>query len=39
METAENLCLGFSCLGKGYFAKISVCGINCSAAYWYSLKV
>ena len=24
METAENLCLGFGCLGKDFFAKVSV---------------
>ena len=23
METAENLCLGFGCRGKGFFAKVS----------------
>lgn len=22
-ETAENLCLGFGCWGKGFFAKVS----------------
>ncbi|MBS6045786.1 MAG: hypothetical protein KH936_09460 [Neisseria sp.] len=22
-ETAENLCLGFGCRGKGFFAKVS----------------
>ena len=24
-KTAENLCLGFGCLGKDFFAKVSVC--------------
>ena len=24
METAENLCLGFGCRGKGFFAKVSI---------------
>ena len=23
-ETAENLCLGFGCRGKGFFAKVSM---------------
>ena len=23
-ETAENLCLGFGCRGKGFFAKVSI---------------
>ena len=23
---AENLCLGFGCQGKGFFAKVSTCG-------------
>ena len=24
METAENLCLGLGCRGKGFFAKVSI---------------
>ena len=24
-KTAEDLCLGFGCRGKGFFAKVSIC--------------
>ena len=27
-EMAENLCLGFGCWGKGFFAKVSYSGLN-----------
>ena len=27
-ETAENLCLGFGCWGKGFFAKVSDSVLN-----------
>nr|DAW42421.1 MAG TPA: hypothetical protein [Caudoviricetes sp.] len=26
-KTAENLCLGFGCWRKGFFAKFSACSI------------
>ena len=36
MKTAENLCLGFGCRGKGFFAKVS--GFVAGVAAWDNAK-